>query len=69
MMWKEGSRRIGTPGEKRICMPGGAGGALADFRTALSYSHDNAHYQLRLAQALVAAGNRGTRARKRASTC
>lgn len=27
--------------------------ALEDFRTALVYSHDNAHYQLRLAQALV----------------
>ena len=38
---------------------GRAEAALADFRTALSYSHDNAQYQLRLAQALVAVGNSG----------
>jgi outer membrane protein assembly factor BamD (BamD/ComL family) len=30
--------------------------ARADFRTALTYSHDNTQYQLRLAQALMAAG-------------
>jgi tetratricopeptide (TPR) repeat protein len=40
--------------------------ALADFRTALSYSDDNAEYQLRLAQALIAAGpSRETRAEAR----
>ena len=40
--------------------------AQADFRTALSYSHDNARYQLRLTQALMAAGQAreaGTEAR------
>lgn len=31
--------------------------ALADFRTALTYSHDNPQYQLRLAQALLRAGD------------
>jgi tetratricopeptide (TPR) repeat protein len=36
---------------------GRAKAALADFHTALSYSHDNTQYELRLAQALVAAGN------------
>ncbi len=35
---------------------GRAEAALADFRTALSYSHDNERYQLRLAQALMAVG-------------
>ncbi len=45
---------------------GRAPAALADFRTALSYSHDNEQYQLRLAQALMAPGNAqasGTEAR------
>ena len=32
--------------------------ALADFRTALSYSHDNDQYQLRLVQALMMLGIR-----------
>ena len=32
--------------------------ALADFRTALSYSHDNDQYQLRLVQALMMPGIR-----------
>jgi tetratricopeptide (TPR) repeat protein len=45
-----------TRGEKDL-RDGRAEAALADFRTALSYSHDNVEYQLRLAQALVAAGN------------
>jgi tetratricopeptide (TPR) repeat protein len=36
-----------------------ASAALADFRTALSYSHDNEHYQLQLAQALMMEGNSG----------
>ncbi len=36
--------------------------AIADFRTALVYSHDNALYRLRLAQALIAA-NRADEAR------
>ena len=31
--------------------------ALADFRAALSYSHNNPDYELRLAEALTAAGN------------
>lgn len=45
---------------------GRAEAALADFHTALSYSHDNEQYQLRLAQALMAAGNsRVTRAEAR----
>jgi predicted Zn-dependent protease len=35
---------------------GRAEAALADFRTALSYSHDDSQYQLRLAEALMAAG-------------
>ncbi len=38
---------------------GRAQAALTDFHTALSYSRDNAQYQLRLAQALMAAGNSG----------
>jgi tetratricopeptide (TPR) repeat protein len=37
---------------------GWADAALADFRTALSYSHDNYQYQLRLAQALMMPGIR-----------
>ena len=36
---------------------GRAEAALADFRTALSYSNDNAQYQLRLARALMAVGH------------
>ncbi len=40
--------------------------ALADFRTALSYSHDNEQYELRLAEALTEAGNTaGARAEAR----
>jgi tetratricopeptide (TPR) repeat protein len=35
---------------------GRAPAALEDFRTALAYSQDNVRYQLRLAQALMAAG-------------
>ena len=35
---------------------GRAEAALADFRAALSYSHDDSQYQLRLAEALMAAG-------------
>jgi tetratricopeptide (TPR) repeat protein len=35
---------------------GRAPAALEDFRTALAYSQDNIRYQLRLAQALMAAG-------------
>ena len=45
-----------TRGEQDL-RAGRAEAALADFRTALSYSHDNAQYQLRLAQALMAAGH------------
>ena len=37
---------------------GRAEAALTDFRTALSYSHDNDQYQLRLAQALMMPGIR-----------
>jgi tetratricopeptide (TPR) repeat protein/predicted nucleic acid-binding Zn ribbon protein len=35
---------------------GRGGAALTDFRTALTYSHDNERYQLQLAQALMAVG-------------
>ena len=41
---------------------GHAAQAIADFRTAMVYSHDNALYRLRLAQALIAA-NRADEAR------
>ncbi|HMD85590.1 MAG TPA: tetratricopeptide repeat protein [Terriglobia bacterium] len=44
-----------TRGEEDL-RAGRAEAALADFRTALSYSHDDERYQLRLAQALMAAG-------------
>jgi predicted Zn-dependent protease len=47
-----------TRGEEDL-RAGRAEAALADFRTALSYSHDNAQYQLRLAQALTAVGHSG----------
>jgi hypothetical protein len=43
-----------TRGEEDL-RAGRAEVALVDFRTALSYSQDNAQYQLRLAQALTAA--------------
>lgn len=39
-----------------VLRAGRAGAALEDFRTALAYSPDNVRYQLRLAQALTAAG-------------
>jgi predicted Zn-dependent protease len=45
---------------------GHADAALVDFRTAVSYSHDDERYQLRLAQALMATrqpGGAGTEAR------
>jgi predicted Zn-dependent protease len=47
-----------TRGEKDL-RAGRAEAALAESRTALSYSHDNAQYQLRFAQALMAAGHSG----------
>ncbi len=46
---------------------GRAEAALADFRTALSYSHDNEQYALRLAEALTEAG-RTSGARAEAQT-
>jgi len=45
-----------TRGEEDL-RAGRTAAALADFRAALSYSHDNQQYQLRLAQALMAPGN------------
>ncbi len=54
-----------TRGEEDL-RAGRAEAAQADFRTALSYSHDDAQYQLRLAQALMATGHsreKGTEAR------
>ena len=54
-----------TRGEEDL-RAGRPGDALTDFRTALSYSHDNEQHQLRLAQALILTGNRektGTEAR------
>jgi tetratricopeptide (TPR) repeat protein len=54
-----------THGEEDL-HAGRVGAAQADFRTALSYSHDNERYQLRLTQALMAAGQAreaGTEAR------
>jgi tetratricopeptide (TPR) repeat protein len=44
-----------TRGEEDL-HAGRAEAALTDFRTALSYSHDNDQYQLRLAQALMMPG-------------
>jgi tetratricopeptide (TPR) repeat protein len=44
-----------THGEEDL-RAGRADAAVADFHTALSYSSDNAQYQLQLAQALMAAG-------------
>lgn len=49
-----------TRGEQDLRAGHGAS-ALSDFRTALSYSHDNERYQLRLAQALLMPGvSKGT---------
>jgi tetratricopeptide (TPR) repeat protein len=47
-----------TRGEEDL-RAGRVDAALADFRTAISYSHDNERYELRLAQALMAAGQPG----------
>jgi tetratricopeptide (TPR) repeat protein len=44
-----------THGEEDL-RDGRADAAVADFHTALSYSRDNAQYQLQLAEALMAAG-------------
>jgi len=54
-----------TRGEEDL-RAGRTSDALTDFRTSLSYSHDNEQHQLRLAQALISAGNpekTGTEAR------
>jgi tetratricopeptide (TPR) repeat protein/predicted nucleic acid-binding Zn ribbon protein len=47
---------------KENLQAGRADAAVADFRTALSYSRDNSRYQLRLAQALMASHAKGASA-------